>query len=70
MNPPLADRLRSLLARKGYSISDAAEAAGMQRQACWRLVTGKVPDPRFSTVERLVGAVGGTMGELCADPDD
>lgn len=60
----LPDRLRALLDRKGYSITDAADAAGMSRQQVHSIVSGKVPNPGITTVERIVEAVGATMAEL------
>jgi transcriptional regulator with XRE-family HTH domain len=63
----LSDRLRALLRKKGFSANSAAEAAGMERQQVWRIVTGKTVNPGSLTVERIVEAVGGTMAELFED---
>jgi transcriptional regulator with XRE-family HTH domain len=63
----LSDRLRRLLADRGCSIREAAALAGMENQQVWRIVTGKVENPGYLTVQRIVEAVGGTMAELAAD---
>lgn len=65
----LSDRLRALLDRKGYSLADAADVAGMSRQQVHSIVSGKVPNPGILTVKRLVEAVGGTMGEVFPEDD-
>lgn len=63
----LAERLQRLLDERGFTITEAAKAAGMEKQQAWRIVTGKNRNPGFETVRRLVEAIGGTMAELCAD---
>jgi transcriptional regulator with XRE-family HTH domain len=65
----LAARLQALLARQGFSISEAARQAGMQKQATWLIVTGRNKNPGVETVRKIVEAVGATMGELFADAD-
>ena len=65
----LDERLLRMLDARGYSISEAAKAAGMEKQQVWRIVTGKNGNPGMVTVERIVAAIGGTMAELFADDD-
>lgn len=60
----LAARLQRMLADRGFSIAEAARAAGMYNQQCWAIVTGKNRNPGFLTVQRIVEAIGGTMAEL------
>lgn len=60
----ISDRLRSLIERKGLSISAVAELAGMNRQEVWRIVRGKVKNPGIDTVRRIVEAADSTMAEL------
>jgi transcriptional regulator with XRE-family HTH domain len=70
--PPPSDlsrRLHALLKRQGFSISEAARQAGMQKQATWLIVTGRNRNPGVETVRRIVEAAGATMGELFADED-
>jgi transcriptional regulator with XRE-family HTH domain len=66
----LSDRLRALIRRKGFTINSAAEAAGMERQQVWRIVTGKTVNPGILTVQRIVEAIGGTLGELFEDESE
>jgi transcriptional regulator with XRE-family HTH domain len=66
----LADRLQTLLKKKGFNANSAAEAAGMERQQVYRIVTGKTVNPGILTVERIVEAVGGTMAELFEDESE
>lgn len=68
--PPPSDlsrRLQALLARQGFSISEAARAAGMQKQQVWLIVTGRTADPHIGSVRKIAEAVGATLGELFAD---
>lgn len=65
----LADRLRRLLDARGFSITEAAKLAGMEKQQVHRIVAGKVKNPGVLTVQRLVEAIGCTLGELFADED-
>jgi DNA-binding phage protein len=69
IGPTLAQRLQRTLEARGCNISEAARLAGMERQQVWRIVTGETPNPGVLTVERLVAAIGSTMGELFADPE-
>jgi transcriptional regulator with XRE-family HTH domain len=64
-----SERLRFLLARRGYTVADAADAAGMFRQQLWRIIAGKVPNPGILTVERIVEAVGASMHDLYPDQE-
>jgi hypothetical protein len=63
----LPARLRRALDARGCTIAEAARLAGMPRQNVHRLVTGGNPDPRVSTLGRLMTAIGATLGELFAD---
>lgn len=65
----LADRLQRLLAGRGFSISETARAAGMEKQQLWRIVSGRNENPGIKTIERIVEAVGGTMAELFAEEE-
>jgi transcriptional regulator with XRE-family HTH domain len=65
----IADRLKALLEREGLSINAVAENAGMERQACWRIVAGKVKNPGVLTLQRIVEAAGATMAEFFAEED-
>jgi hypothetical protein len=63
----LPRRLRRMLDERGCSISEAARFAGMERQQVWRIVTGVNTNPGIATLETVVSAVGGTLGELFRD---
>lgn len=61
----LGRRLLALIERKGYAnIRAAADASGIHHQVLYDLVGGQ--DPRVSTLERVVAALGGTMAEFYA----
>lgn len=66
-NPDMPRRLRVLLAERGLTIAEAADLAGMSRQQAQKLVKGTNPDPRLSTLRKLVEGAGGTLGELFGD---
>jgi transcriptional regulator with XRE-family HTH domain len=65
----IADRLRRLLDERGLSIREAAELADMHHQQIGAIVSGDNPNPSVKTVERIVRAAGGTLGEFFADGD-
>jgi transcriptional regulator with XRE-family HTH domain len=58
-----------MLDDRGCSAAEAAKLAGMERQQVWRIVAGHNANPGVLTVQRIVEAIGGTMGELFADED-
>lgn len=60
-------RLRRILDARGCTIAEAARLAGMSRQQVHKLVSGDNPDPRISTVQKLVESIGATMAELFAE---
>lgn len=63
----LAERLRRVLDARGCTPSEAARLAGMPRQQVHKLVSGENHDPKLSTVERIVEAIGSSMGEFYED---
>lgn len=65
----LSDRLRRMLADRGFTISEAAKLAGMEKQQVHRIVSGKNPNPGIETLRKITDAMGGTLGELFADED-
>jgi hypothetical protein len=67
--PPLAPRLQKLLDDRGLSVAEAARMAGLEKQHCWLVVTGRNDNPTWKTIERLVEGVGGTMRELFCEED-
>lgn len=65
----LAERIQRMLDARGFSISEAAREAGMEKQQVWRIVTGSNANPQIGTVQKIVTAVGGTMAELFTDEE-
>lgn len=60
----LGRRLLALCDAKGYaSLAEAAESSGINYMQLYQLITGS-RDPRWSTVERIVGLLGGNMDDL------
>jgi len=64
-NDPVHDKLSRLIdrKRKGRTDEQIAEAAGMTKQALSRLLRGKVPDPRLSTLMAVLKAINATLAE-------
>jgi transcriptional regulator with XRE-family HTH domain len=69
MTSDLATRLQRLLDDRGLSIAEAARMAGLQKQLTWLVVTGRNPNPTWSTITRLVEGVGGSMREMFCEED-
>jgi DNA-binding phage protein len=49
--------------RNGRSDYEIAETAGMTKQAFSRLMNGRIPDPRLSTITDVLKAIGATLCE-------
>lgn len=65
-SPPRADlgpRLRSLVARAGLSLSEAARRAGSSQPYLSRVCLGEQV-PRVDWVARLLGAIGARWADL------
>ncbi|MGC4804725.1 GNAT family N-acetyltransferase [Micromonospora sp. DT233] len=58
---PLGDLLRALRRRADLSQRQLAERSGVPQATLARIEAGRVGDPRFRTVERLVHAAGGRL---------
>lgn len=57
----IGDRLRTLRTKHGFSQATLAEACGVSSGAIKSIEQGRRPDPSFSTVLRLVKALGGSL---------
>lgn len=69
-NAALGRRFLWFMKSKGYDNPGRASAAiGVHRQILYEIIWGK-KDPRLSTLEKIVGKLGGTMAEFFAVPDD
>ena len=65
---PLAARLRILRARRGLSMTDAAELAGVQRQTLARLERGEAK-PHDHTLWKIARAYGVDVADLLTDEE-
>ncbi|MGC4893780.1 GNAT family N-acetyltransferase [Micromonospora sp. DT31] len=63
----LADLLRRLRRRADLSQRELAVRAGVPQSAVARVESGRVADPRYRTVERLIRAAGGRL-DVTVDP--
>lgn len=63
---PLHEKLSALVdrRRKGRTDAEIAEAAGMSKSKLSQLLTGAIPDPRISTVKRLLDSLGLKFADL------
>lgn len=62
-----SERLEALLERQGLTIASVAELAGMTKQEVWRIVRGRVKNPRIETLKTIVEAAGSTLSEFFED---
>src|SRR5262249_55947318 len=67
---PLARRVRQLREAAGLSQQSLAVAAGLSISVVTQLEQGKKADQRISTVAALAEALGVTVDELLAEPDE
>ena len=64
MPTDLGPPLRRLIERKGFrSVSAAARAAEISPSQLWDIIYGS-KSPSVDTLDRIVTALGGTLGEL------
>lgn len=61
---PIGPRLRTLIQRQGLRPAEVARAAGMSRQNLHNTLSGTRADPAFSTVERIIRAMGCRLADL------
>lgn len=57
-NDPPSRKLYRLVQKDGRSYPEIAEAAGMSESQLSQTLNGHVADPRFSTVRRILKALG------------
>jgi hypothetical protein len=55
----LVTSLRAEREKRGISLTDIADASGLDRAMVSRLENGKIDNPRISTLMRYAGAIGG-----------
>lgn len=64
------ERLRELRERAGLSLSEAGEAAGLQRQHWSAYETGKRPNPTLAVMGAMARALDVELAELLAGVDE
>src|SRR5215210_6718037 len=67
MQGSLAERLRVLRARRGFTLTEAAERAGVQRQTLALLERGE-RHPHTPTLHKLANGYGTPVEELLEEP--
>jgi transcriptional regulator with XRE-family HTH domain len=63
----LGERLERLRVRSGISLNEVARRAKIGPGQVWEILHGKNANPKIQTIERMVKAMGATLGELFAD---
>ena len=68
------DRICAYLQQKkagnNLTWAEIAERANLPESTVRKIITGQTEDPRYSTMERIVRAVGGCMHDIITSPDD
>lgn len=60
----IKEYLRNLKAKGGYSWQDISRLSGLPEATIRKIFSGETADPRFETVVRLVGAMGGSLNKI------
>ena len=66
---PIKDRLKELRAAAGLTQQALAEKARLSISAVVQIESGKIPDPRVSTMKALAVALGVGIDDLTADDE-
>jgi len=66
---PIKDRLKELRAAAGLTQQALAEKARLSISAVVQIESGKIPDPRVSTIKALAAALGVAIDELTAEDE-
>lgn len=69
---PIKDRVKELRAAAGLTQQGLAMKSGLSISAVVQIESGKIPDPRMSTLRALAKALGVGLDELAgqAEPDE
>lgn len=62
--------LQQKKAENNLSWAEVAERANLPESTVRKIITGQTEDPRYTTMERIVLAVGGRMHDIITNPDD
>lgn len=65
---PFGLHVVDLAKRRGMTVRDLADAAGLSHPTVYRILSGVTPDPRASTLLALANALGTTMQRLWVLP--
>ena len=60
----IKEYLKQLKAQKSLSWQDISKASGLPEATIRKIFSGETADPRFETVVRLVGAMGGSLDKI------
>lgn len=60
----IGDRIRRLRSEKGWSLSDLARRAHVDRSQIWKIETNETKHPRLATLQRLATAFGAELEVL------
>ncbi len=66
---PIKDRVKELRTAAGLTQQALATAAGLSVSAVVQIESGKIPDPRVSTLRALAKALGVGLDELAGEED-
>lgn len=66
----LGERLQSLLAEQGQTVTWLAAQIGQNRVSVSKIVNDRTTDLPVSTIKALAAALGVTPGALIDEPDD
>jgi transcriptional regulator with XRE-family HTH domain len=64
---PIKDRVRQLRKAAGLTQQTLAVKAGLSMSAVVQIESGRIPDPRVSTLKALAVALGVSLDELAFD---
>jgi DNA-binding phage protein len=65
--PDALDQLRELVQADGRPIRQIAEEGGLLREHLYAVLSGDRADPRFSTIARILAALGRNWDDLISD---
>ena len=66
-NPGVGERLKTLRARRGWSLPQLAERANVNHSTIWKIEEGKTSNPGAETLRKLSGALGVDLSEITGE---
>jgi transcriptional regulator with XRE-family HTH domain len=67
---PIKDRLKELRTANDLTQQALATKAGLSVSAVVQIESGKIPDPRISTLRKLARGLGVSLDELAGEEED